>query len=179
MQKQTDTAEKQADKPIKTEVAEPVKKECGECTCESDKACKSCEEKTAQVEEYKMKYLRAIADYQNFERRIQDQRVEWTKNANKSLMSKLLTFLDDLERAEVFLSDKNLAHVKSTFYKLLKNEGLEEIEVLNKEYDPNTAEVINMEEGKEDNIVIAVLRKGYTFNGQILRVAQVTVSKKS
>jgi molecular chaperone GrpE len=179
MQKQTDTAEKQADKPIKTEGVEPVQKEGGECTCESDKTCKACEEKTVQVEEYKMKYLRAIADYQNFERRIQDQRVEWTKNANKSLMSKLLTFLDDLERAEVFLSDKNLAHVKSAFYKLLKNEGLEEIEVLNMEYDPNTAEVINMEEGKEDNIVIAVLRKGYTFNGQILRVAQVTVSKKS
>ncbi|MFZ2206310.1 MAG: nucleotide exchange factor GrpE [Microgenomates group bacterium] len=179
MQKQTDTTEKQADKPIETEVAETVQKEGDECACESDKTCKSCEERAAQVEEYKMKYLRAIADYQNFERRIQDQRVEWTKNANKSLMLKLLTFLDDLERAELFLSDKNLAHVKSTFYKLLKNEGLEEIEVLNMEYDPNTAEVINMEEGKEDNIVIAVLRKGYTFNGQILRVAQVTVSKKS
>ncbi len=179
MQKQTDKTKEQPGDPVEPGIVENEKKENVECSCEAEKVCKSCDEQAAQAEEYKLKYLRAIADYQNFERRIQDQRVEWTKNANKSLISKLLTFLDDLERAEVFVSDKNLIHVKSAFYKLLKNEGLEELEVLNTVYDPHTAEVINMEEGKEDNIVVAVLRKGYTFNGQILRVAQVTVSKKS
>ena len=132
-----------------------------------------------QIEEYKSKYLRAIADYRNYERRVQDQRIEWTKNANKNVILKLLSFLDDLERAEVFVKDPNLFHVKETFVKMLKNEGLEEIEVLNKAYDPYTAEVIDMKDGDKDDVVIAVLRKGYVYNGQLLRVAQVTVSKKA
>ena len=61
---------------------------------------------------------------------------------------------------------------------MLKNEGLEEIDVLNKPYDPYTAEVIDMKAGEKDNMVISVLRKGYTYNGQLLRIAQVVVSKK-
>ncbi|MCX6730309.1 MAG: nucleotide exchange factor GrpE, partial [Candidatus Roizmanbacteria bacterium] len=146
-----------------------------ECTCEE---CECANKECIQCEEYKSKYLRAIADYQNYERRVQDQRVEWIKNANKTVILKLLSFLDDLERAEVFVKDPNLAHVKDSFNKMLKTEGLEEIEVLNRPYDPYTAEVIDMKEGEKDDMVIAVLRKGYTYNGQLLRIAQVTVSKK-
>lgn len=151
----------------------------GTTAAKEEKECKQCEEMTKQRDEYQSKYLRAIADYQNYERRVQDQRIEWTKNANKSVINKLLAFLDDLERAELFIKDPNLAHVKESFSKLLKNEGLEEIEVLGKPYDPHNAEVIDMKEGKEDNMVLTVLRKGYTYNGQLLRVAQVAVSKKT
>ena len=151
---------------------------CENCNCD-EKKCEKCEEMTQQVDDFKTKYLRAIADYQNLERRVQDQRIEWTKNANKNVILKLLAFLDDLDRAEVFIKDTNLSHIKDSFAKMLKAEGLEEIEVLGKEYDPYTAEVIDMKEGEADNIVLAVLRKGYTYNGQMLRIAQVTVSKKA
>ena len=144
-----------------------------------DKICDCAKKECEKCEEYKSKYLRAIADYQNYERRVQDQRIEWTKNANKNVILKLLSFLDDLERAEMFVKDVNLAHIKDSFSKMLKNEGLEEIEVLNKEYDPYTAEVVDMKEGEKDNFVISVLRKGYIYNGQLLRVAQVVVSKKA
>ncbi|MCX6732850.1 MAG: nucleotide exchange factor GrpE, partial [Candidatus Roizmanbacteria bacterium] len=162
------------DKPttsVASEATTAVKEEEKECSCEecvcSEKECNKCEEQKKQVDEYKSKYLRAIADYQNYERRVQDQRVEWIKNANKTVILKLLTFLDDLERAEVFVTDPNLVHIKDSFNKMLKTEGLEEIEVLNKPYDPYTAEVIDMKEGEKDDMVIAVLRKGYTYNGQL------------
>lgn len=151
---------------------------CEDCSC-SKKECDQCKEMGKQMEEYKAKYLRAIADYQNYERRVQEQRIEWIKNANKNVILKLLSFLDDLERAEIFVTDPNLAHVKESYIKMLKSEGLEEIEVLNKPYDPYTAEVIDMKEGEKEDVVIAVLRKGYMYNGQLLRIAQVTVSKKS
>jgi len=159
---------------------EEVKKDSSfqECECDS-KECENCEELKKQGEEYKTKYFRAIADYQNYERRVQDQRIEWTKNANKNVIIKLLGFLDDLERAELFVKDHNLAHIKDGFVKMLKNEGLEEIDVLGKPYDPYNAEVIDIKEGDKDNMVVAILRKGYMYNGQLLRVAQVTVSKKT
>lgn len=129
-------------------------------------------------EDYKAKYLRALADYQNYERRVQDQRGELIKSANRELILKLISFLDDLDRAELFITDKSLIHVKDSFYKILSSEGLEEIQVLEKEFDPYTSEVIDMVPGEKDNIVVEVLRKGYTLNGSILRVAQVKVSKK-
>ena len=160
-------------------VREEQKEECTckECEC-SKKECEKCEEFKKQGEEYKTKYLRAIADYQNYERRVQEQRIEWTKNANKNVILKLLTFLDDLERAEIFIKDSNLSHIRNSFTKMLESEGLEEIEVLDKPYDPYTAEVVDTKEGEKDDMVVAVLRKGYTYNGQLLRVAHVTVSKK-
>lgn len=139
---------------------------------------KKQDEQVVASEDYKAKYLRALADYQNYERRVQNERIELVKNANRQLILKIITFLDDLDRAEEFVADKNLAHIRNSFLKVLANEGLAEIEVLHKEFDPYTSEVIDMVQGKEDNIVVEVLRKGYMLNGVILRVAQVRVSKK-
>lgn len=162
----------EAKQPQQGAQAEPV-------TQDEVQECEACNAKAREAEEYKAKYLRALADYQNFERRMQEQRVEWIKSANKTLILKLLSFLDDLDRAELFIKDQNLVHVKNTFFKTLKGEGLEEIELVNMEYNPETAEVVNMVEGTQDGMVVEVLRKGYRYNGQIVRVAQVTVSKKA
>ena len=61
---------------------------------------------------------------------------------------------------------------------ILNEAGLEEIDLLGKEFDPNFAEAIDIIPGKEDNKVVEVLRKGYKFEDKIIRVAQVKVSKK-
>lgn len=131
-----------------------------------------------QVEEFKNKYLRAIADYQNLEKRVGDERFELMKMANKNLLIKILPFLDNLEKAELFVKDEGLKISKDHFVQILKDAGLEEIDLLNKDYDPVQAEAVQLVEGKEDGKVIEVLRKGYMFGDKILRVAQVKVSKK-
>ncbi len=131
-----------------------------------------------QVEELKHKYLRALADYQNYEQRMGDEKAQLIKSANTGLILKLLPFLDNLDKAEIFFKDQGLKMIKEQFHKTLKETGLEEIEVMNKEFDPYVAEVVDIVEGDKDNIIVEVLRKGYGFNGKILRVAQVKVSKK-
>ena len=131
------------------------------------------------TEDFKQKYLRALADYQNLEKRMQVEKEEIIKNANTHLVLRLLPFLDSLDKAEIFIKDDGLQLVQTQFQKALQDEGLEELEVLGKEFDPYTAEVVDIVEGEKDNIVVEVLRKGYQFNGKILRVAQVKVSKKS
>ena len=131
-----------------------------------------------QIEEYKNKYLRALADYQNFEKRVYEDKEEIRTNANRTLIIKLLSFLDSLDKAEVFVKDANLKLVKDNFHKLLTEEGLEEIKVLGKEFDPYQAEVVDLVEGEKENMVAEVLRKGYSLNGKIIRVAQVKVTKK-
>ncbi|HEX7543102.1 MAG TPA: nucleotide exchange factor GrpE [Patescibacteria group bacterium] len=131
-----------------------------------------------QVEEFKNKYLRALADYQNLEKRIGEERFELIKMANKNLLIKILPFLDNLEKAEVFIKDQGLKISKDHFLQILKETGLEEIDILNKDFDPISAEAVDIVPGKEENKIVEVLRKGYKFEDKIIRVAQVKVSKK-
>ena len=131
-----------------------------------------------EVLDYKTKFLRALADYQNLEKRMLDEKTKLIQTANKEFILKLLFFLDNLNRAELFIKDANLKMIKQSFEKLLKNEGLKEIVVLNKPFDPYTSEVIDLVEGEKENEVIEVLRKGYMLSDQLLRSAQVKVSKK-
>lgn len=129
-------------------------------------------------DEYKNRYLRALADYQNFQKRARDDRENAAALAIKQMLLKMLPFLDNLEKAESFVSDDGLKMIKEHFTATLEKEGLREIEVLNKEYDPYTAEAIDIVPGKKDDLVVEVLEKGYEFKGDILRPAKVKVSKK-
>jgi len=131
-----------------------------------------------QVEEYRNKYLRALADYQNLEKRAIEEKDLIVKTANKNLILKLLSFLDSLDKAEVFVKDQGLKMVKDNLVRVLKEIGVEEIDVLNKPFDPQISEAIEIVAGDKDDIVVEVLRKGYKFQDKILRVAQVKVSKK-
>ena len=94
------------------------------------------------------------------------------------MILKLLPFLDNLEKAEVFVKDQGLKMAKDHLFQMLKEVGVEEIEVLNKQFDPVTSEAIDIVKGDKDDVVVEVLRKGYKLGDRILRVAQVKVSKK-
>jgi molecular chaperone GrpE len=131
-----------------------------------------------QVDEFKNKYLRAIADYQNLEKRVGEERFELMKMANKNLLVKILPFLDNLEKAELFVKDPGLKISKDHFMQILKETGMEEIDCLNKDFDPVVAEAVELVPGESENKVVEVLRKGYMFEDKIIRVAEVKVSKK-
>lgn len=131
-----------------------------------------------QVDEFKNKYLRAIADYQNLEKRVGEERFELMKMANKNLLIKILPFLDNLEKAELFVKDEGLKISKDHFVQILKDAGLEEIEMMGKDFDPISAEAVQLVPGKDEGKIVEVLQKGYKFEDKIIRVAQVKVSKK-
>lgn len=145
---------------------------------EVEKLKQEIEKLKSESLENKNKYLRALADYQNLEKRSGDERIELFKIANQALLIKILPFLDNLEKAEVFIKDQGLKISKDHFVQILKEAGLEEIDLIDKDYDPNFAEAVDIVPGKEDNKVVEVLRKGYKFGGKLIRVAQVKVSKK-
>jgi molecular chaperone GrpE len=131
-----------------------------------------------ELEEYKTKYLRALADYQNFERRMQSDKQDASREILKRTVQMFLPLLDHMEAAEVFVKDQGLQMVKNQFLQTLQQLGVEELNLLGTEYDPAVAEVVDVVEGEKDNTVAGVLKKGFTLKGQLLRPAQVTVSKK-
>lgn len=134
--------------------------------------------KVEQAEEFKSKYLRALADYQNLEKRISQDKERIRQNAYKEALLKLLPFLDELEKAQGFIKDPGLSIIRNKFYQTLSELGLEELQVLGKEFDPHVAEAVEVASGNKDNIMMEVLQKGYKFSGQLLRPARVKVSKR-
>lgn len=131
-----------------------------------------------ELEESKKKYLRALADYHNLEKRINEGKEEIFRQTAKRVILRLLPFLDNLEKAEVFVKDQGLAMIKGQFIKALEEEGVREIEIRGQQFDPQLAEAVDVVDGSEDGKVAEVLRKGYKLGDQILRPAQVKVTKK-
>jgi len=140
-------------------------------------ATKKGKEKEVKTD-YRAKYLRALADYQNYQRRMEEEMNRVSFRAKKELILKFLPFLDGLEKAESFVKDEGLKMVKKEFEKVLKAEGLEEIEILGKEFTPHLAEAVAVAQGDKDGRVVKVLRKGYLWQGEVIRPAQVEVSRK-
>ncbi len=131
-----------------------------------------------ETQEWQSKYLRALADYQNLEKRTHDQIANQQKNAIRRLLLKFLDILDNLKRAEVFIKDDGLKLVMSDFMRILQEENITEMDLIGKPYDPHFAECIEVVEGKEENIIIEVVQPGYLINSDVLRIAQVKVTKK-
>lgn len=129
-----------------------------------------------KVEEINNKYLRSLADYQNLEKQTQIWRDEFVKFANQGLISKLLDILDDLEKAQEHLKDDGLQLIVDKLTSVLKTNGLEEIEVMGKDFDPVSAEAVEVVPGDEDHKIVGIRAKGYKLNGKIIRPAKVVVS---
>lgn len=131
----------------------------------------------AENEQEKNRYIRALADYQNLERQTASWKEEFSQYASVRVVSRLLEIVDDLEKAQEILNDNGLKLIIDKLNKLLSTEGLETLDLEGKEYDPNLAEVVTVENGKKDNVVTKVLQKGYKVKNKIIRPAKVIVSK--
>src|SRR5258706_12577927 len=95
-----------------------------------------------QISDCEQKYKRALADYQNLQRRTQEQKAEWIKSANKELLLKLLPILDTLMLASKHITDKGLQISIDQFLKLLEQEGLTRIKTIGETFNPYTMKAI-------------------------------------
>lgn len=131
-----------------------------------------------QLAEFENKWKRALADYQNLEKRTKNERALYARLAAVPLMAKMLPLLDDLERANGHLKDKGLEMVIKQFKTVLKEEGLTEIDPNGQMFDPNRMECVEKNDG-EENKVLAVVLKGYMMGDAVIRPAKVIVGIKN
>ena len=131
-----------------------------------------------EVEECKNKYLRALADYQNLEKRISASRSEDIRFATKNVIVKLLPILDTLYKIRVFVNNQGLELAVKQFEEILAGEKVERLTVTGKQFDPAIMECIEVIPGGKDNIITEEVQTGYTMHGQLLRVARVKVGKE-
>lgn len=123
---------------------------------------------------------RARADYQNLVRRTQDERAMLIKLATKSFVGDLLQPLSHLTLAATQIKDKGLDMVVGQLWQTLENQGLKEINPVGKKFDLETMEVVDREEGVDENegVVTKVVKTGYTLNGEVIEHAKVVIGKK-
>ncbi len=121
---------------------------------------------------------RTLADYQNLERRIEEERKLLGKLSAALLIEKILPVLDNLETAQKHLQDPGLELVVKQFKDILDSEGVVEIEAEGQTFDPNLHEAIEAEAGEVDNKISRVAAKGYKIEDKVIRPAKVVVTKK-
>lgn len=139
-----------------------------------------------ELGEMKDKYIRKVAEFENFKKRSTKERIELIQTAGKEVIVDMLEVLDDCERAEKqmnTLDDTAKEGVMLVFNKLkslLTAKGLKPMESINKEFNPDIHEAITeipapTEEQKGK--VIDEIQKGYYLNDKIIRYAKVVVGK--
>lgn len=141
-----------------------------------------------ELGEWKDKYIRKVAEFENYKKRNLKERMELIQTAGKEVIVDLLDVLDDCERAEKQLNaseDNNQAKegVMLVFTKLkniLIAKGLKPMETINQDFDPDMHEAITEIPAPNEKLkgkVIDEIQKGYYLNDKIIRYAKVVVGK--
>ncbi len=134
---------------------------------------KKCQNELADLEH---KYKRALADYQNLEKRVREDRSDLIRMANRELLTRILPVLDTLFLAQKHSDDQSFKVSAQQFLDALKDEGVTLIDTSDQEFDPEKMEAVSTEDGEEGK-VLSEVRAGFLLNGQLLRAAQVIVGK--
>ncbi len=139
-----------------------------------------------RLSEMEDRHLRLAAEFDNYRKRTAREYQNVIRTANDRILLELLELYDNFERAlaaDAGGSDsvkKGVELMAGQLRELLKKEGVAELEVIHKPFDPETSEAImQMESAEPEGKVIEVLAKGYALNGRVLRPARVVVAKKS
>jgi len=140
----------------------------------------------AEVQQLNDKYLRLYAEFDNYKRRTQKERVELLQTAGKDVIVSLLPVLDDFDRAlkametaaDVAPVKEGVLLVHNKLKGILSQKGLKDVESINKDFDTDFHEAItNIPAPTEDlkGKVIDEVEKGYTLNDNVIRFAKVVV----
>ncbi len=152
---------------------------------ESEDKTESADDNSEEDEELNVKYMRLMADFQNFKRRADRERSEIYARANENIVTQLLDVADNFERA---LADdsaeedenfrKGMEMIYSQLMDVLAKAGVSEIIAEGEDFDPNFHNAVMMEDTDkvESGKVSEVLQKGYTLNGRVVRPSMVKVA---
>ena len=142
-----------------------------------------------ELAQYKEKYVRLYAEFENARKRMEREKQEFVKYANEGLIVEFLSIVDDLERSleaakakhedyTAFL--KGIEMVMAHIYALLKKYGAKPIEAKGKKFDPHYHEILSQEETDqfEDEYVMEEFQKGYCLGEKVVRPTKVKLAKR-
>ena len=158
---------------------------------ESDKSSEEkspLEEAQQQIEELKDKYLRSVAEFDNYRKRTLKEKAELILNGSEKAIAAVLPILDDMERAiangekteDLNVLREGMSLIYTKFQKVLESIGVKEIETADADFDTDVHEAIAMVPGMGDDKkgkVLDCVQKGYKLNDKVIRHAKVAVGQ--
>ena len=173
-----------AEEPAKEDGADKADEEAKKAEEAAKKAEEEAEEEAAQESE---RYMRLMAEFQNYKRRAAKEKADTLQYANEKIVADILPVLDNFERALSTETDdiegyaKGMELIFGQLCKALENAGLEEIKALDEDFDPNVhnAVMTDNSDEKDDGKITKVLQKGYKLRDKVVRPSMVAVNKKN
>lgn len=166
------------------EKAFDLKEQSGE-TEQPENEQSNTDQLSKDLNEQKDKYIRLMAEFENFRKRTNQEKIDILQMAGKDVIKSLLPVLDDWERAEKAITDSTDPHqiiegnklIFAKFRSILESKGLQQMDYINQPFDVDTQEAISQVNAGEDmkGKVVDELEKGYFLNDKILRFAKVIV----
>lgn len=149
---------------------------------------KELDEANAKAAELSDKYLRQVAEFDNYRKRTIKEKAELIKNGGEQAIKSILPVLDDFERAlDNMAKDENAAEILTgvrliynKFMDILRQNGLQKIDTAGKEFDTDFHEAIAMiptPDESQKGKVLDCVQTGYTLNDKVIRHAKVAVGE--
>lgn len=154
---------------------------------EAEKTEEKAEEKTDEkADDGNEKYVRLMAEFQNYKKRVTKEKNDIREYATEKLVMELLPVLDNFERALAASAEddpagyaKGMELIFTQMVTELQKSGLAEVEAEGQDFDPTKHNAVMTEENEEleSGKVSKVLQKGYTLNDKVIRPSMVAVTK--
>ena len=160
----------------------------GEEAVESSQAVEEgSSEENPELLQLKDKYLRTLAEYENFRKRSEKEKAQMFELGAKSIIEALLPVVDNFERALSHVQEeekdspfvKGIEGIYKQIQKMFADCNIQEIEALGKKFDPALHNAVMTEEegDAEEDTITQDLQKGYTYRGNVVRHSMVKVKK--
>lgn len=153
---------------------------------EATKEIDPLEAATREIEELKDKYLRAVAEFDNYRKRTLKEKADLILNGGEKVITAILPVLDDMERAVANATDdpkvlkEGVELIYAKFQKVLEGLGVKKIETDGADFDTDIHEAIAMvpsEDGDKKGKVLDCVQAGYKLNEKVIRHAKVAVGQ--
>ncbi len=140
------------------------------------------------VEEYKDKYLRLSAEFDNYRRRTLNEKMEMTKTAGQDILLNLLPVVDDFERAMLSMKETDdkeaivngIELIYNKFRDFLSQRGVKEIDAMHTDFDTDLHEALTKIPAPKKKLkgkVVDVIEKGYMLNDKVMRFSKVVIGE--
>ena len=144
-------------------------------------------EENPELLQLKDKYLRTLAEHENFRKRSEKEKAQMFELGAKSIIEALLPVVDNFERALSHVQEeekdspfvKGIEGIYKQIQKMFADCNIQEIEALGKKFDPALHNAVMTEEegDAEEDTITQDLQKGYTYRGNVVRHSMVKVKK--
>lgn len=141
-----------------------------------------------ELTKFKNSYLRVLADFENYKKRINEERLKERKYMYFSLFEEIIPVIDIFDKAvNMKTDDEKLSNflygfkmINDNLHQILQKEGVKKIDTKDAKFDPNYHHAIetDWDETKEENIILQEMQTGYMYKDRLLRASLVKVNQK-